>query len=354
MKHHFLARFVMGQLILTMARAPMSNADADTYIMIQAGWCHWSPARLVCSALCLVLCAQVGVTSYSLGPMWSAVSRSSYHVADVSPAPRRGRGFVPSTPPYCPETGHTICADVDDYPAEYIRHVLMGSKSKHFQFSTMFVDERRGDSEPNQDLLPDQPDQTAVHYDYQLPRNQHNHHKNQQRHQQRHQQVQRQHNQHQRQQQHQEQHIQQHHQRQLQNDNDDWGDEPTILPPTFVYHKRNRVMRASEADPACLVRTMFVSPRAGLNDRSEWKYIVNVHERGSRARQVIQVEVCRSPNRSCSDVISLPFGYTSRCRQKYIKKKLLSLDSDGEGTSEDNFFVPSCCICELFRVSGKK
>ncbi|EEC09632.1 hypothetical protein IscW_ISCW006978 [Ixodes scapularis] len=62
----------------------------------------------------------------------------------------------------------------------------------------------------------------------------------------------------------------------------------------------------------------------------------------------------KSPDRSCSSVISLPFGYMSRCRQKYLKKKLLSLDSDGEGTSEDNFFVPSCCVCELVRDVSKK
>ncbi|XP_040075592.1 uncharacterized protein LOC8028596 [Ixodes scapularis] len=319
------------------------------------GWCQRSPARLVCSALCLVWCAQVGVTSCSLGPVWSAVSSSSYYIADVSPPPRPGRGFVPPTPPYCPETGRTICADVDDYPTDYIYHVLVASKSKHFNFSTLFVDERLGDSEPNRALLPDQPRtdsylvyQTAVHYNYQLPRHQQHHHQNQQRHQQ----LQRQHQHHQ--QQHQEHHLQQHHQRQLQNDNDDWGDEPTILPPAFVYHKRDLVKRAPEVDPACLVRTMFVSPKAGLNDRSEWKYVVNVQERDSRAKQVIRVDVCRSPDRSCSSVISLPFGYMSRCRQKYLKKKLLSLDSDGEGTSEDNFFVPSCCVCELVRDVSKK
>uniref|UniRef100_A0A147BF22 Putative cyclin-dependent serine/threonine-protein kinase n=1 Tax=Ixodes ricinus TaxID=34613 RepID=A0A147BF22_IXORI len=320
-----------------------------------AVWCQRSPARLVCSVLCLVLCAQVGVTSCSLGPVWSAVSSSSYYIADLAPAPRRGRVFVPSTPPYCPETGRTICADVDDYPTDYIYHVLRRRTSKHFKFSRLFVDERLGDSEPNQALLPHQPYQTAVRYDYQLPRNQNHHQRNQHRHQQRHQQLQRQRNQHHRQQQQQEQHIQQqHHQRQLQNDSDDWSDEPTILPPAFVYHKRDLVKRAPEVDPACLARTMFVSPKAGLNDRSEWKYIVNVRERDSRARQVIQVEVCRSPDGSCSDIISLPFGYISRCRQKYIKKKLLSLDSDGAGTSEDNFFVPSCCICELFREDDKK
>ncbi|EEC04906.1 hypothetical protein IscW_ISCW005056 [Ixodes scapularis] len=188
-------------------------------MVLEVGWCQRSPARLVCSALCLVWCAQVGVTSCSLGPVWSAVSSSSYYIADVSPPPRPGRGFVPPTPPYCPETGRTICADVDDYPTDYIYHVLVASKSKHFNFSTLFVDERLGDSEPNRALLPDQPRTDSYLVDL--------------------------------------------------------------------------VKRAPEVDPACLVRTMFVSPKAGLNDRSEWKYVVNVQERDSRAKQVIRVDVCR-------------------------------------------------------------
>lgn len=36
-------------------------------------------------------------------------------------------------------------------------------------------------------------------------------------------------------------------------------------------------------------------------------------------------------NEPCSNQISLPFGFVSRCKQKYIKKKLLSLDPDGQG-----------------------
>lgn len=63
----------------------------------------------------------------------------------------------------------------------------------------------------------------------------------------------------------------------------------------------------------------------------------------------IFVHFFRSVDEACSSTISLPFGYTSVCKQKYLKKKLLSLDIDGRGLSEENFFVPSCCVCELVR-----
>lgn len=62
----------------------------------------------------------------------------------------------------------------------------------------------------------------------------------------------------------------------------------------------------------------------------------------------------RNEGQPCSSRLSLPFGFESRCRQKYIKKKLLSLNADGQGTSEDNFFIPSCCVCEITRLNKRK
>lgn len=299
----------------------------------------------------LVLGALPALAEGGVGPVWRAVSSSSYYIADVSfPQQRSRRAFVPS-PPYCPETGRTVCAQVDDYPTDYIYHVLLGSKSKHFNLSTLFSDERLGDSQPNRALLPDQPRtdsyvvyQTAVHYDYDHQGGPPRHHGGPHQH--------RRPPQHQhRRQQHQDPQL--HHQPSHQG-GDDWADTTIVLPPTFVYHKRDLVKRAPEVDPACPVRTMFVSPKAALSDRSQWKYVVNLQDRDPSAKQVIRVDVCRSPDTACSNAISLPFGYTSRCTQKYLKKKLLSLDSDGGGTSEENFFVPSCCVCELVRDVGKK
>lgn len=68
----------------------------------------------------------------------------------------------------------------------------------------------------------------------------------------------------------------------------------------------------------------------------------------------ISLLIPSNANEPCSNQISLPFGFVSRCKQKYIKKKLLSLDPDGQGTSSENFFVPSCCVCEIVRVNSKK
>ncbi|XP_055948437.1 protein spaetzle 5-like [Argiope bruennichi] len=115
-----------------------------------------------------------------------------------------------------------------------------------------------------------------------------------------------------------------------------------------------RERRNEDVEVACQVRSTYVPPRAALNDNSEWKYIVNVPERDRRFTQYIRVDICLNPGDPCSSRLSLPFGFESRCRQKYIKKKLLSLNADGQGTSEDNFFIPSCCVCEITRQNKKK
>lgn len=48
----------------------------------------------------------------------------------------------------------------------------------------------------------------------------------------------------------------------------------------------------SSAGELCETRSMFITPRAALNDRSEWRFVVNVPERDQRFRQVIRVELC--------------------------------------------------------------
>lgn len=54
--------------------------------------------------------------------------------------------------------------------------------------------------------------------------------------------------------------------------------------------------QASDTDvfiePLCASRTIVMEPKAALNDRRQWKYVVNLAERDKRLRQAIKVEVC--------------------------------------------------------------
>lgn len=265
------------------------------------------------------------LTSNPSPQRWRAYTSSSYYYTDYTyPKPQSKHKFLPGQQ-FCPETGRTVCKGVRHYPTDHIYQVVSTSKARRFNFTTLFVDEREGDTEPNNELLPEGPPkahhdgyivyQTAVHYDYHLP------------------------------------------------SSVPWryAGSPGAAPvgvahtsqTTSIHRRRRPIVRRQNEDekPACPVRTMFVPPQAALNDKSEWKYIVNVQSRDSRFKQIIRVDVCESDGQPCVAEISLPFGFVSRCKQKFIKKKLLALDADGQGTSAENFFIPSCCVCHVTRAT---
>ena len=47
-----------------------------------------------------------------------------------------------------------------------------------------------------------------------------------------------------------------------------------------------------EVESICKTQMQFISPKVALNDRAEWKYIVNLGDRDPRLRQIIKVDVC--------------------------------------------------------------
>ncbi len=49
-----------------------------------------------------------------------------------------------------------------------------------------------------------------------------------------------------------------------------------------------------DVDPVCPSRMILVEPKAALNDKSQWKFIVNLSDRDPRLKQAIKVEVCTS------------------------------------------------------------
>lgn len=76
---------------------------------------------------------------------------------------------------------------------------------------------------------------------------------------------------------------------------------------------------------------------------------MNAPERDPQIRQIVKVEICEDAFGPCSDQVSFPFGFSSQCKQKYAKKKLLSLDARTGQLDVDSFFIPSCCVCQLIR-----
>lgn len=54
---------------------------------------------------------------------------------------------------------------------------------------------------------------------------------------------------------------------------------------------------------------------------------------------------CRST--TCSNLCVLPNGFTSKCEQKYVQKRLVALDGNGQTVNTDTFWFPSCCVCTI-------
>lgn len=58
-------------------------------------------------------------------------------------------------------------------------------------------------------------------------------------------------------------------------------------------HRRNkRQANNDEGTSLCETKKMYIQPKAALNDRSEWKFIINLGDVDSKFKQIIKVDVC--------------------------------------------------------------
>lgn len=42
----------------------------------------------------------------------------------------------------------------------------------------------------------------------------------------------------------------------------------------------------------CKSQTIYITPKVALNDKSEWKFIINIDNDNGQFRQIIRVDVC--------------------------------------------------------------
>ncbi|XP_013201085.1 protein spaetzle 5 [Amyelois transitella] len=105
--------------------------------------------------------------------------------------------------------------------------------------------------------------------------------------------------------------------------------------------ERPRRQTANTVD-LCRIRTQYITPRAALNNKGNWRYVVNMPD---NMTQLVRAEICASTE--CNGLCTLPAGYSSRCEQKYIQKRLVALESSGQNLYTDLFWIPSCCQCTI-------
>ncbi|XP_037719309.1 protein spaetzle 5 [Drosophila subpulchrella] len=107
--------------------------------------------------------------------------------------------------------------------------------------------------------------------------------------------------------------------------------------------KRSRTKRQSPGrSTLCQTTSQFITPQAALNSRGNWMFVVNEE---NTARQMVKAELCAS--NTCSNLCELPNGYNSRCEQKFVQKRLIALQGNGQNLYQDTFWFPSCCVCTI-------
>ncbi|KAH8268787.1 hypothetical protein KR018_006639 [Drosophila ironensis] len=117
-------------------------------------------------------------------------------------------------------------------------------------------------------------------------------------------------------------------------------DTPNAPSPT---KKRSRTKRQSPGrSTLCQTTSQFITPQAALNSRGNWMFVVNEQ---NTARQMVKAELCAS--NTCSNLCELPNGYNSRCEQKFVQKRLIALQGNGQNLYTDTFWFPSCCVCTI-------
>uniref|UniRef100_A0A182NJX3 Spaetzle domain-containing protein n=1 Tax=Anopheles dirus TaxID=7168 RepID=A0A182NJX3_9DIPT len=116
----------------------------------------------------------------------------------------------------------------------------------------------------------------------------------------------------------------------------------TVYERVLAKNFRPKRQSGPGRETLCSVRERYITPQTALNTKGSWMFVVNQEN----SRQLVRTEVCASTE--CSNLCSFPVGYSSRCEQRYVQKRLLTLDPSGRTLYVDTYWFPSCCVCSLY------
>ncbi|XP_063218561.1 protein spaetzle 5 [Bacillus rossius redtenbacheri] len=114
--------------------------------------------------------------------------------------------------------------------------------------------------------------------------------------------------------------------------------------------KRRQAAGSGNQNTLCPTTTSFVTPKAAMNKEGNWMYVVNVPEVDDRYTQLVGTETCVS--NQCNGLCTIPNGYTSRCEQQFVQKRLVALEGGGNNLYTDVFWFPHCCVCQITQNNG--
>ncbi|XP_018564188.1 protein spaetzle-like [Anoplophora glabripennis] len=109
---------------------------------------------------------------------------------------------------------------------------------------------------------------------------------------------------------------------------------------------KNRVDPDEGETFICASVQRLIFPKIARNNKNEWKYVIN-QDKDDGFVQGIRVESCRHHGSPC-DLLEVPLGFKASCKQKYIYRRLLALNDEGNPVV-DTFSLPSACCCSYKR-----
>lgn len=113
-----------------------------------------------------------------------------------------------------------------------------------------------------------------------------------------------------------------------------------------AYRRGMRYKRQVRSpDQLCPSRTQYISPKAALSNKGDWKYVVHLPKVSPKIQQFVQTEKCVGS--VCRGLCEIPDGFTSKCTQKFVQKKMVALQGGGKKLYTDLFCFPHCCVCEV-------
>ncbi|XP_029048865.1 protein spaetzle 5 isoform X1 [Osmia bicornis bicornis] len=108
---------------------------------------------------------------------------------------------------------------------------------------------------------------------------------------------------------------------------------------------RNKRQSNLDSIPLCPTVPQYITPRAALNNQGNWMYVVNLQDQNQKYSQIVKSEKCSTS--TCNALCSVPAGYTSKCQQQYVQKRLVALEGSGNQLYTDVFWFPHGCSCQI-------
>jgi len=100
--------------------------------------------------------------------------------------------------------------------------------------------------------------------------------------------------------------------------------------------------------PVCAGKEVIFYPERAKTKDNDWAFVLNQGE----YKQGIKYEKCITNGTKCN-LGSAGLEIETVCRQKYIYKKMLVMDSQGSKLLPESVWIPSCCVCYRMERFGR-